>query len=268
MLLAGVLLSLFSKPVVLTMLPMLLLLKDTRRTALQAIVVYVIVSFAFLFVPGLDPVAMSWTQRWFLFTHPEVVLQTMNLFTNGFNVTQPMQDNAMHWLNMRGLASFRMEHIDVYSLPALMDIWLGRHTPDALFQLPILIVFVVTLFVAFIRDRAARMEAALMTLMAASLLLLLSYGLVWEYHFTLVLPIAGLLLMRKHLDTIERAILALSVLIWLPSLYIFISEKDLSLLSVQMTLHAERVLPAVLIVTLLLARAVRIALHSRERVPY
>jgi hypothetical protein len=266
LLLVGLLLSLFSKPVVLMMLPLLLLLKDTRRTALRAIVVYVTVSFAFLFVPGLNPVAMSWTERWFLFLHPEVVLQTMNLFTNGFNVTPPMQDNAMHWLNMRGLASFRMEHIDVYSLPALTDIWLGRHTPDVLFQMPILIVLVVTALVAFIRDRAARMEAALMTLMAASLLLLLSYGLVWEYHFTLVLPIAALLLMRQHLDAIERTILALTALLWLPSLYFFVSNKDLSLLSVQMPLHAERVLPAVLIFTLLLVRAVRITLHSSQEI--
>jgi glycosyltransferase involved in cell wall biosynthesis len=263
MLLTGLLLSLFSKPVVLMMLPLLLLLQDTRRTALRAIATYIIVSFAFLFVPGLNPVAMEWSQRWFLFLHPDVVQQTMNLFTNGFNVTPPMQDNAMHWLTMRGMAAFRMEHIDVYSLPALCDVWLGRQTPDALFQLPILFVLAVTALVAFVRDRTARMEAALMTLMAASLLLLLSYGLVWEYHFTLILPIAALLLMRKDIDAMERAIIALTVLIWLPSLYVLLRNQDVGLLSVQMPLHAERVLSAGLIFALLLVRAIRIALGLR-----
>lgn len=172
----------------------------------------------------------------------------------------------MHWLNMRALAGFRMEHIDVYSLPALVDICVGHHTPDILFQLPILLVLVVTVLVAFIRGRTARMEAALMTLMAASLLLLLSYGLVWEYHFTLVLPIAAMLLVRPNPGNIERAVLALSVLVWLPGLYFLLHNQDVSLLSVQMPLHAERVLPAVLIFALLLLRAIRIAHRSRRSV--
>jgi hypothetical protein len=205
---------------------------------------------------------MTWTERWFYFLHPDLVQQTMNLFTNGFNVTQPMQDNAMHWLNMRGLASFRMEHIDVYSLPALLDGWLGRHTPNSLLQVPILFVLEVTVLVALVRDRAARMEAALMTLMAASLLLLLSYGLVWEYHFTLVLPVAALLLLRKHPGPIERAIIALSVLLWLPSLYVLLRGQDIGSLRVQLLIHAGRVLPTLLIFTLLLVRAVMLSLQS------
>jgi hypothetical protein len=102
MLLAGLLLSLFSKPIVFAMLPLFLLLQQTRRSALRSLGIYMVVSLIFLAMPALNPVALSWGQRWFLAMHPEIVAQTMNPFTNGFIVTVPMQDNAIHWLAMAG----------------------------------------------------------------------------------------------------------------------------------------------------------------------
>src|ERR1700712_1248230 len=92
MLLAGLLLSLFSKPAVFLMLPLLLALRETRRTALKALGIYVIVSAAFLVVPGLNPEPMTWAARWNLLLHPAVVQQTMDVYSNGFSITQPMKD--------------------------------------------------------------------------------------------------------------------------------------------------------------------------------
>jgi hypothetical protein len=262
MLLAGLLISLFSKPVVFAMLPLLLLLKETRRPVLRALGIYVLVSLVFLSVPLLNPVALGWGQRWFLATHPEIVAQAMNPFTNGFTITAPMQDNAIHWLAMRGLGGFRMLHIDVYSLPALLDGWLGTRTPDALYAVPSILVLELSVLVFFVRDRKARLDAALMTLMAASLLLFLSYGLVWEYHFTAVFPVAGLLLMRGLRNPIDRAILLLGALVWLPGLYVLMRHRDAASLSVQNLLRLERVGPVVLIFLLLLVRAALLALRS------
>ena len=264
MLLAGLLISLFSKPIVLAMLPMLLVLPQTRRAAARSIAIYAAVSLLSLLLPAWNPVSMSWAERGDLLLHPAVVAQTMNVYTNHFQVTKPMQDNAIHWLAMRGLADFRMLHIDVYSLPALLDGWLRMHTPESLYRVPLLLVFEVTLLVALVRERRAQMDAALMTLMAASLLLLLSYGLVWEYHYTSVLPVAGLLLLREPRGWMERTILWLSLLAWAPGLYFAFHQQSLELLGVQTFLRAERVVPAALIFLLLLARATTLALTSAQ----
>jgi hypothetical protein len=262
MLLAGLLISLFSKPIVFAMFPLFLLLKETRRSALRSLGIYVVVSLIFLTMPALNPVAMSWDQRWFLAMHPDVVSQTMNPFTNGFLVTAPMQDNAIHWLAMAGLSDFRLLHIDVYSLPALLDGWLGERTPDAFYKVPSILVLELSVLIVFLRDRKALLEAALYTVMAASLLLFVSYGLVWEYHFTAVFPITGLLIMRGLRSKLDPAIVGLSVLVWLPSLYFVLSHRDLASMSVQTALRVERVGPVVLIFGLLLIHATLVALRS------
>ena len=101
-----------------------------------------------------------------------------------------------------------------------------------------------------------------MVLMAASLLVFLSYGLVWEYHYTGVLPIAALLLIRKRIDPIEWAIIALGIIVWLPSLYITVSTQDASQLWVQTLIRLDRVVPVLLIFCLLLIRATRTALKA------
>ena len=264
MLLAGLLLSLFSKPVVLAMMPLLLVLKQTRRTALRSLAIYFVVSLLAIVLPAWNPVAMSWPERWNLLTHPAIVAQTMNVFNNHMVVTQPMQDNSVHWLAMAGLTDFRMLHVDVYSLSALLDGWLHTHTPDALYRVPLLLVLEITVLIALMRERRAQLEAALMTLMAASLLFFLSYGLVWEYHYTSVLPVAGLLLVRGDRGWLQRTVVWLGVLMALPGLYIVMHAQPMELLSVQTVMRAERVVPVLLMFALLLARAVTIALRSPE----
>ena len=259
LLLAGLLISLFSKPAALALVPLLLMLKQTRRTTLKAVGIYAIVSFIFLVVPGLNPVPISWTERVQLATHPEVIQQTMNVYTNGFNVTPAMKDNSVHWLAMLGLSDFRLQHVDVYSLPAFLDGLLHTRTSDALYRIPTIVILEMSLLVWFVRSRPQRLEAALMVIMAAWLLVFLSYGLVWEYHYTGVLPIVALLLMRKHRDTIEWIIIALGIVVWLPSLYFVVSTQDLSQLWVQTIIRIDRVVPVFAIFCLLLVRAWRLA---------
>jgi hypothetical protein len=101
-----------------------------------------------------------------------------------------------------------------------------------------------------------------MTLMAASLIVFLSYGLVWEYHYTGVLPIAALLLMRKRPSIMEWMIVVLGVVVWLPSLYFTVSTQDATQLWVQTVIRLDRVVPVALIFVLLLVRAGMAALDG------
>ena len=270
LLLAGLLLSLLTKPLVLVMLPLLLLMPETRRTVVRAIVVYVLVSAAFLVVPGLNPVALPWSQRVFLLTHPAVVSQTMNPYLNHLNITTPMLDNSVHWLGMLGLNGYRMLHVDVYSLPVLLDGLFHAQTPDALYKLPLIFVLELTVLVALVRSPEERLRAALLALMAMVVLVLISYGLIWEYHFTLLLPVAGLLMMQDRSGWAERGVVALTWYAWLPSLYVLLAHWDLNVIATEALLHSDRVLPALAVFCLLAYRATQVALSSAEglRLPF
>jgi hypothetical protein len=213
-------------------------------------------------VPGLNPVSMDWSERIHLATHPALIAQTMNIYTNGFTVIQPMKDSSVHWLAAIGLSDYRFLHVDVYSLPAFLDGWLHTRTIDALYRVPAMLVLEMSLVVWFIRSRSQRLEAALMVLMAASLLVFLTYGLVWEYHYTGLLPVAALFLIRNRIRLTEWIIVAMGVVVWLPSLYLFVSAKDVAQLWVQTIIRLDRVVPAVVVFFLLLLRAGALALES------
>jgi len=251
MLMAGLLLSLFSKPVVLLMLPLLWMMPETRRTAWKAFAIYALVSLAFVAVPLLNPDSMDWSERISLATHPAMVQQTMNVYTNGFTVTPPMKDNAVHWFAMQALADYRLMHIDVYSLPVFLDSWLHMHTPEALYRLPAILILEFSVMVAFLRDRRPRIEAALYLTMAGSMAYLVMYSLVWEYHYTALLPVLGLLLVGKNWNAVEKTMLALGALVCGPSLYFLVSRQNPALLSVQNVIRLDRVVPATAIFCIL-----------------
>lgn len=262
LLLAGLLLSLFSKPIVLALLPLLLLMRETRRVAVGAIGTYLALSYLSLTLPAWNPEPISWEERWMWITHPQLIAQTMNVYTNHFDVIRPMRDNAVHWFAMVGVSDFRFIHVDIYSLSALVDGWLHTHTPNAFYRLPVLLLLEVSALVALVRDRSDRMEAALMVAMATPLLLILSYGVVWEYHYTVALPIAAVMLVRARQSVLERCVLGLGVLCWLPGCYVLLRTQAMESLHVQTLLRAERVGPVLLMFLLLVWQATRVALDS------
>jgi hypothetical protein len=262
LLLAGLLLSLFSKPAVFAIFPLLLMLRETRRTTLKATGIYIAVSFLLIAIPGFNPVSLLWSQRIDLASHPALILQTMNVYTNGFQVTLPMQDNSVHWLAMIGLSGFRFQHVDVYSLPTFLDGLFHTLTPAALYRIPALVILAMSTLVWFVRDRATRLEAALTVFMASSLLVFLSYGLVWEYHYTGIFPVVALLLVRRHLSKLDWIIVALGAIIWLPSLYFTVSTQDASQMWVETLIHLDRVVPVLAIFCLLMVRAAQTARQS------
>ena len=248
--LGGLLLSLLTKPMVLPMLPLLLVLKETRRAAWRAVAIYAAVSIAMEVVPLFNPQAIGLSRVAWLAAHPGVVGDTMNIYTNRFQVNAWMKDNSIHWLNLVAQSGTRLMHVDVFSLPVFLDTLLGRRTPGWVYQLPVAAVLALSAGVARMKHRRLRLEAALLLLMATSLTFFLGYPTVWEYQYTSVLPVAAmLLLVRERGVFYGRArgwMLGLAACAWLPSLY-FLAEGRPLTRAVLTLIRIDRVAPVTLL---------------------
>ena len=269
--LAGLLVSLFTKPVVLLTMPLLLLLRETRRTAWRALALYVPVSLLFEVVPLLNPQRISLPRVFWLAVHPAFVRATMDIYTNQLVLTPDMRDNSIHWFNLVAQSGFRLQHIDVFSLPVFLDGLFGTHTPDWLYLLPTFAVLACSVIVARIQETPRRRICALLLTMAASLDFFLSYPTVWEYQYTAVLPVAAVLLTLRDSVWFSRRAWAwsfgLSAFAWLPSLY-FLSGSALPSANVVTLVRLDRVLPVTGLFGLLLwmvARATAQSLFSASR---
>ncbi len=268
---AGLLLSLLTKPVVLLMLPLLFLLKETRRPAWRAMAVYAVVSIFFEMTPALNPEAIGLKQVAWLAVHPAVVRSTMNIYDNHMQLTAPMRDNSIHWLNLIAQSNMRMIHVDIFSLPVFLDNLTGSRTPSWLFRIPILTTLALSVLVICIRSPRLRMEAALLLLMAASLVFFLGYPTVWEYQYTSVLPVAAMLLIVRERGVFYRRacgwMFGLAACAWLPSLYVFTEGRPITpdVLSI---IWVDRVLPVTLLftaMTVVLIRAVWVEMRRSKR---
>ena len=246
---AGLLVSLFTKPVVLLMLPLLLMVKETRRAAFDALAVYVPVSLLFQAVPAVNPERISLGRVFWLAWHPAFVRRTMDIYANAFRLTPDMRDNSVHWFNLIAQSGSRLQHVDVDSLPVFLDGILGVRTPDWLYVLPTLVVLGLSVMGARLKDRPVRLEAALLVVMAASLDFFLAYPTVWEYQYTAVLPVAAVLLVRRPAwKMLGRRMWAgcagLACCAWLPSLYV-LSGSAAPDAGVLVLARLDRVVPVV-----------------------
>lgn len=251
---AGLLISLFTKPIVLLMLPLLLMVKETRRAAFDAVAVYVPISLLFQVVPVVNPERISLGRIFWLSWHPAFVRQTMNIYANGFRLTPDMRDNSVHWFNLIAQSGFRLQHVDVYSLPVFLDGLFGVRTPGWAYLLPTLLVLALSVMVARVRDRAVRLQATLLLVMAASLDFFLAYPTAWEYQYTAVLPVGAVLLARGRTPLLDSRMwawsLGLASCAWLPSLY-FLSGSAAPDSSVLVLARLDRVLPVTALFALL-----------------
>ncbi len=262
----GLLISLFTKPVVLLLFPLLLLMRETRRAALDALAVYVPVSVLFQVVPDLNPERISLGRIFWLSWHPALVKRTMNIYLNGLHVTPDMRDNSVHWFNLIAQSGYRLQHIDVYSLPVFLDGLLGVRTTAWLYLLPTAWVLALSVAVPRIREVRVRREAALLLLLAASLDFFLAYPTVWEYQYTAVLPVAAILLMMGRSVVLGRSwrwCLVLAAFAWLPSLYV-LSRSEAPGPGVLFLTRVDRVLPVAALFALLAWRIGRLCLREKD----
>lgn len=256
-LLAGLLISLFSKPIVLLMLPLLLFTKETRRTTLISLAVYAVVSFLFIIVPALNPEGIGWNKLLSVAFDFDFIKENMNIYKNQYKLNEYMKDNSIHWLNLIAQSEYKFMHIDVFSLPVFVDTIVGKSTSAAIYKLPIYISMFLSVGVALIEDRKTRLESALLLIMAISLSFFLSYNTVWEYQFTMVLPVIAFMPVLKERNVFYakyiKAICWIGAFVYLPSLY-FMVRSDLSSMSSLTIIRLDRIVPVLLIFLIMIVQ--------------
>ncbi len=266
-LIIGLLICFFSKPVVFIMLPLLLVLPETRRATLKSLAIYAFVSLLFLWVPALNPESIGVSKVFDLLLHPDFVRQHMNIYKNNFVLNEYMKDNSIHWLNLIAQSNHYMNHIEIFSLSSFINTLFETQVPPTVFKLPLLFTVFMSFFILAIKDRQIRLQAALLLLMATSLTFFLSYSIVWEYQYTSVFPVAAFLLIQKNDHTFYQKIipyvLSLTLLISLPSLYFLLPPYNADTLATQMLLiRSTRVVPVLLIFLIMIVAIVKQFFYS------
>lgn len=250
MLMAGLLISFFTKPIVILFIPLLLILKETRKTTLITLLIYAIVSFLFIVVPPLNPEPIGISRIIYLFLHPAYVKEHMNIYHNNFVLTRDMKDNSIHWLNLIAQGDFYWNHVDIFSLSAFLNSLVGKELPPFVYKLPLLITLALSVAIVRIRDAKMRLETAMATMIAITFTFFLSYHSVWEYQYALVLPVLAFLpLLREQNVFYSRAIpwlLGVGALFLLPNFYAFMN-RDIALTNTDLVLiRFDRVVPALI----------------------
>jgi hypothetical protein len=271
-LLAGLLISFFTKPIVLLMLPVLLMVKETRRTTIKSLLMYSFVSMLFLIVPILNPQSIGWNKMLDVMFDFDFIKANMNIFKNNFVLNEYMKDNSIHWLNLIAQSEYKLMHIDVFSLPVFVDTIMGAEVSARLFKLPIYMSLLLSFCIPFIKDVKLKLESLLLLIIAISLTFFLSYNTVWEYQFASVLPVICVLIVLKSRNVFYAKMLNgmifISLIICLPSLYFVVRGGDFQTASSLTLIRITRVVPVVLLFLLVVINLLyAIRLHAKFQLP-
>jgi hypothetical protein len=237
----GLSLSLFTKPVLVLLVPSLLIVRSTRRAATIALLAYGVISLLFLIVPTLNPEGVGPKRVLELLMAPTWVREHLNIYKNGFQLTPEMRDDAMHWLHMIAQSGFGWDHLQVLSLPSL---WQGLTRTQTGFQwlalLPILLSPVL-----FFRDERERVRVLAWLTILTLAAHFLAYAIAWEYQYTQLLPVTAFLLVwrKEESSALRRWLLILLLTYYLPSPYLFHSDEPVGSAG-RTVIRAFRVLPA------------------------
>lgn len=190
----GLLASLLTKPLLLLIVPLLVLVKETRLAAVASIVIYALISAAFLLIPALNPKG----------------------------------DNSIHWTNIVRTAGSQSAYIasgeteaspmshnrEIYSLPSMLDHLVPGLGSSPLTKLPLVVIVITSILAALASSSALRISLALLVVVISLAAYYLAYPCVWEYHYTTVLPIAGVLLVlwQTTIHKTDRLLLAIAAL--------------------------------------------------------
>lgn len=264
---AGLLISFFSKPIVLLMLPLLLLTKETRKTTLKCLFIYAIVSFLFIIVPFLNPESIGWNKLMSIAFDFDFIKENMNIYKNNLVLNEYMKDNSIHWLNLIAQSDYKWNHIDVFSLPVFADNIVGRSTSAGIYKLPIYICLFLSVGAACIEDRKIRLESSLLLIMAISLSFFLSYNTVWEYQFASVLPLIALLPILKERDVFYKQYIPImcfaGLFMYLPSLYFIVKNGDLGTPALTW-IRLDRIIPVlILFIIMIVPVAASVKKHAQ-----
>lgn len=237
--LVGLMFSLFSKPMVLALMPILLLHKASRSSVWIALSIYGLVSIAFLTLPWLDP----------------------------------MRDNRAHWMHIVIQGNRIDGNVELFSIPEMLARWTGKKVVPWWTKIPILSAVALGSSLLFpwnrLRNRfergwvspsVERMLLAICTILASYYL---SYPNIWEYHYTtLFLTFPALLWMSAdgNWSPLARKLLVGALItFYLPTPYFLVNRTSAA---VYAFVPLFRVLPVALIFVLIFVRQVTVA---RER---
>ena len=261
-LLFGLLISFFSKPIVLLMLPLLLLTKETRKTTIKSLVIYSAVSLLFILLPKLNPEGVGFSKLLNVVFDFDFIKENMNIYKNQFALNEYMKDNSMHWFNLIAQSEYKLMHIDVFSLPVFIETLVGKATPSGIYKIPIYVSLFLSILVAFIEDKKIRLESTLLLVMAISLSFFLSYNTVWEYQFTSVLPIIALLPILKEKDVFYKKYISImfyvGIFLCLPSLYFLFREGDFSGNAITL-IRIDRIIPVLVLFLIMIFQVIVVA---------
>ncbi len=256
LLMAGLLVSMLTKPLLICAVPMLLILADTRRTTLHTLAIYVAISLLALTVPALNPEGMGLKRNINLLLNPAYVHEHMNIYKNQFVLTSEMKDNSIHWFNLIAQSDFYWDHVQIFSLSAFTNNLLGLTLPSAIFKLPLWLAILSSCLVITQREHFARIEAALWSLVAISTAFFLSYNTVWEYQYSAIAPVSLLIVLLWQRGRIPSAI-GISLLVCClsiagPSLYFALRNPAVDAHDFAI-IRINRVVPVVLLFSIAFA---------------
>ncbi|MDD2772579.1 MAG: hypothetical protein PHP45_02670 [Elusimicrobiales bacterium] len=233
-LLAGVLCSLLSRPLILPALPLLFAVKKFRATMLWSLGIYAVVSLLFLAVPALNPAGAGFDALVDAVVHPGHIFQRA-LDGNIIRLTYKtafLHDNAIHWLNMRNLSAVVRADVFEFMSPSSFFADICGGVNPVLFKLPLLLLGVFSLGLFFIKDQFARNRAAVYVFAFSVLAFYMAYDSVYEYHFTTLLAVAAFLFAayqrgaQGFRNGTVRVICAACALFYVPTSYYWVRNPD------------------------------------------
>lgn len=187
----GLLVSLLSKPIVLLFLPVILFMKETRRTCLICLVVYAAISLLFIF----------------------------NSFLNSEDI------NFLHWVNIIYQSNNLTNNKEYFSLPSLINTFTGYNNNLIFYKIPLVLILILSLGVFFIKADKVKARYSLLIIIATLFCYFISYNKVWEYHYTTVLPAIPVMLFLCITETdniirfLLKSALIVSITFYLPTTY-------------------------------------------------
>ncbi len=261
-LVVGLLLSFFTKPIVVLMLPLLLLLNETRKTTFKCIGIYCVVSILFLALPVLNPQAIGYNKLMGIVFDFDFIKENLNIYKNQYVLNDYMKDNSIHWLNLIAQSDYKLMHINIFSLPVFVDGLLNKLTPSVIYKIPIYICFLLSIGIAFIENKKIKLESALLLVMSITLTFFLSYNTVWEYQYAAALPIVALLPILKSKNVFYKKQIPLLFFIGLffcfPSFYWLNSLCQFNHTLSPAIIRANRVIPALLLFLIMMVQLIKV----------
>ncbi|MFA6584218.1 MAG: hypothetical protein WCS77_07975 [Elusimicrobiaceae bacterium] len=229
----GILISLFSKPIILPVLAALAIVPQYRRTIVYCAGAYAAVSFALWFVPFFNPRSVGLDRLVEVALHPEIMFR-LELYRGVWISSYKPEyvfDNAIHWFNMK-MRSDMGEPFN-FELFSLTGFFSGFGFPAWFFKLPAWFALALCVPAYFVRKTASAFKLAFL---GAGLLIMsffLSYTIVYEYHYTVLLPLlaGSFILYHKTGDAVLKTALlvfcAAGALLYVPTAYFMVRNPVL-----------------------------------------